>query len=142
GVCAGLANLRLGSNAIDIMEHWIFYEPTIEGLQRALREIHGEFKVLTPSFFEHAEGQLLSNRLLQLALAKARTFGAEERIGLQQALHKAKSSLAELEHPAYVRLRAALREALTPDIPREESMWLERVACDCLLLVHSEPVFN
>jgi hypothetical protein len=117
GIDTGLANLRLGSEAIDVMQHWHFYEPTPGGLDRTLTEIHRQFVKLVPPFYEQAEHRLLSRRILQLALAESRSISARERVGLEEA-HKYQGG-DQIEHPAFVRLRDRLRTAW-PQISQEE----------------------
>jgi hypothetical protein len=138
GVSAGLANLRLNNMMIEVMEHWSFYEPTPEGLRGTLEEIHRQFKALSPAFFNEAENKLLSSRLLQLALAESRNTAQSELAGIQQALMTAKYKLADLQHPAYVRLRGRLQDAWTPEVPKDERQMSNRIACDCLLLAWEE----
>ncbi len=138
GVSAGLANLRLKSMSIEAMEHWNFYEPTPEGLRRTLEGIRREFQALSPAFFKEAETKLLSSRLLQLALAESRNTAPNELAGIQRALVTAKYLLADLEHPAYLRLRRRLRDAWTPEVPENERRWSDRIACDCLVLAWEE----
>jgi hypothetical protein len=138
GVSAGLANLRLKNMMIEVMEHWNFYEPTPEGLRRTLEEIHRQFEALSPAFFKEAENKLQSSRLLQLALAESRNTASSELAGIQQALVTAKYKLADLEHPAYLRLRSRLQDAWTPEVPKDERRMSNRIACDCLLLASAE----
>lgn len=138
GISAGLANLRLGSMMIDVTEHWNFYEPTPEGLQRTLEEIHRQFETLSPAFFMAAETKLLSSRLLQLALVESRNTALCDLEGIQQALASTQYKLKDLEHPAYLRLRRRLHEAWTPGVPKDERKMSNRIACDCLLLSLSE----
>ena len=133
GIDTGLTNLRLRTNALDLMQQWHFYEPTPTGLQRTLTEIHRQFVELVPPFFEQAERQLLSRRLLQLALVEARTIPPAERAGLREAIDAVECRVDRLEHPAFVRLRDRLRAAWSPDIPKEERQGTSRLAYDCLL---------
>ena len=132
GIDTGLANLRLRNDCIDAMQHWHFYEATFPGLRRTLAEIHRQFVELAPPFFSRAEQQLLSRRLLQLALVESRRISAEERVGLQAALDAVQCRVGRLEHPAFVRLRDRLRAAWSPDIPKEERQGTSRLAYDTL----------
>jgi hypothetical protein len=138
GVSAGLANLRLKSMTIEVLEHWFFYQPTPEGLRRTLEEIHRQFVSLSPEFFTAAENKLLSSCLLQLALAESRSTAPKDLAGIQQALEAANYMLADLDHPAYRRLRTKLQEAWTPEVPKAERQMSNRIACDCLLLASEE----
>lgn len=138
GERAGLANLRLKSMVTEWMEEWFFYEATSEGLRRTLEQIDRQFMALSPAFFTEAENKLLSSRLLQLALAEARTAAPSDLAGIQQALEAAKYKLANLDHPEYRRLRAKLQEAWTPEVPKAERQMSNRIACDCLLLALEE----
>jgi hypothetical protein len=134
GLSTGLANLRLKSRMIEAIQHWFFYEPSVEGLLKTLQEAHTQFDQFSPKFFEEAEGSLMSRRLLQLALAGARSVPAARLLGLGEA----KGRLVRMNHPAYLSLRDELREAWTPDIPREDRTWTNRLAYDCLMLRLSE----
>jgi hypothetical protein len=138
GVSAGLANLRLKNMMIEVMEHWFFYKPTPEGLRRTLEEIHRQFVALSPAFFTDAENKLLSSRLLQLALAESRNTAPGDLAGIQQALEAAKYKLADLDHPAYLRLKSRLQDAWTPEVPKAERQMSNRIACDCLLLASEQ----
>jgi hypothetical protein len=138
GISAGLANLRLKNMMIEAMEHWHFYEPTAEGLRRTLGEIHRQFEALSPTFFEAAEDRLVSSRLLQLALVESRNTPLNELAGIQQALVAAKYMLADLKHPAYLRLCSRLQEAWTSEVPQDDRRMSNRIACDCLLLALAE----
>jgi hypothetical protein len=133
GIDTGLTNLRLRTDTFDVMQHWHFYEPTPAGLQRALAEIHRQFVEFVPPFFEHAERELLSRCLLQLALVEARNIPSAERVGLREAIDAVQGRVDRLEHPAFVRLRDRLRAAWSPDIPKEERQGTSRLAYDCLL---------
>ena len=113
-------------------------EPTHEGLRRALEEIHRQFQLLSPAFFEEAENKLLSSRLLQLALAEARSTAPNELAGNHEALAAAKYILPDLEHPAYLRLRTKLQEAWTSEVPEAERRMSNAIACACLELAWEE----
>jgi hypothetical protein len=134
GFDTGLANLKHHSQVIEAIKHWEFYEPTLTGLQRTLSEIHRQFQDLAPAFFKESENQLLSNSLLQIALTESKGISVEERSELQRALEAVKFRLARLEHPIFLRLRERLREAWTPDIPKEQRQATNRIAYDCLAL--------
>ncbi len=138
GVSAGLANLRLKDMMIEVMEHWFFYEPTPEGLRRTVEEIHRQFVALSPVFFNEAENKLLSSRLLQLALVESRSTVPSDLAGIQQALKTVNYKLADLDHPAYLRLRHRLQDAWTPEVSKTERQMSNRIACDCLLLALDE----
>jgi hypothetical protein len=133
GVDTALVNLRLGTRMVDAMKYWTFYEPTPEGLRHTLGEIHREFMQLAPPFFKQAERQLLSSRLLQVALAEARCVPVQERVGLADALAAVKHRVRNLEHPAFLRVRDVIRAAWTPDVSKDERQWTNRLAYDCLV---------
>lgn len=101
-------------------------------------EIQGQIAGLAPPFFQEAERQLLSNKLLQLALVESRSISAEDRIGLTKALEAVEGRLLRLEHPAFIRLRDRLRDVWSPDIPKKDRQFTNRLACDCLLFLNPD----
>lgn len=132
GVDTALVNLRLGSRLVDAIRYWEFYDPTPEGLSLTLSKIHSEFVQLAPFFFQKSEKQLLSSRLLQVALSEARSVAAAGRVGLEEALMAVKHQVGKVEHPAFLRVRDVIRAAWTEGIPKEERQWTSRLAYDCL----------
>lgn len=134
GNCRSLAELRAGKTCLEVEKYWIKYKPTPDGLHQALSTILNEFCELSPAFFEQAEQRLLSNRLLQTALAESRLIPLEMRIGLVEASAAVKHSVGRIEHPAFLKLRDAIRAEWTPDVSKEERRWTSRLAYDCLTL--------
>ncbi len=134
GISSGLANLRLQQSSIEIMQHWRFYEPTAEGLMLTLKSIKREFDQLAPAFYSSADEQLLSNRILQLALNESAQMTLDECEGLEEALSAAKLLLRNLQHPAYIRLRDRLQAAWTSETPDRQRGWTNRLACECIYL--------
>jgi hypothetical protein len=126
-------NLKLKSEAVEAISHWEFYDPTLDGLEKTLEEIYRQFTSLTPQFFARAEHHLLSNRLLQFALAESKNISIEDRTELKQTLEKAKFLLADLKHPAYLQLRDRLL-TIESEMPETERGWANGLACRCLLL--------
>ena len=139
GIDTGLANLRLRNDCIEVMQHWHFYDPTPAGLHGALSEILRQFVELVPPFFEQAERELRSRKLLQLALAESRRIPAAERVGLHEAIQVVRGRVDRLEHPAFLRLRDILRAAWSPDIPKEQRQGTSRLAFDCLVSTLASP---
>lgn len=133
GISISLAELRAGKRCLEAEKYWTSYKPTPEGLREALCEILNDFERLSPSFFEQTEQQLLSSRLLQVALAESRRIPPAERAGLAEA-SAATKYFRNLEHPAFLRLRDAIREAWAPDISKEERQWTSKLASACLEL--------
>jgi hypothetical protein len=133
GISISLAELRAGKRCLEAEKYWTSYKPTLEGLHEALCGILNDFARLSPAFFEQTEHQLLSSRLLQIALAESRRIPAAERAGLTDA-SAATKFLQNLEHPTFLRLRDVIRAAWTPDMPKEERQATSKLAYVCLEL--------
>ncbi len=129
-----LPDLRLSARFLSDVQHWYFYKPTLDGLRKTLTAIHLEFKKLTPRFFRRAESALLSDRLLQVALKEARRTSPEERAGLENALEAVRGHIAKVDHPAFLQVRDALRDAWTAEVSKEARRGTSRLAYDCLMI--------
>ena len=134
---AGIANLRLDSRAVPAGDQWITFEPNAEALAEAMDSFYTIYRELAVSFFESCTAELISSKLLQIAIREAAQVPAEEREGLEQRLSELGHRVDRLDHPAFLKLRDILRAAWTPDVPKEERQWTSRLSYDSLMLIPS-----
>ncbi|HVN41936.1 MAG TPA: hypothetical protein VMT50_04070 [Steroidobacteraceae bacterium] len=133
GLDTGLEHLRLGSRLVPIEEAWFHYEATREGLLETLEEIAQQLERYAPLFFDDAERRLRDNRLLQAALARAKSVPAEAKAGLEEACIAGGYRLDALTHPAYIQMRDYLQTLVTKATPEDEVGWLRSIAYSSLL---------
>ena len=132
---AGIANLRLNSRTVPAVDQWITFDATAEGLNVALNSFYAIYAELALPFFESGTNDLISSKLLQLAVREAALTPAEARQGLEQCLREAGHRVDRLDHPAFLRLRDTLRSAWTPDVSKDERRWTSRLAYDSLTTI-------
>jgi hypothetical protein len=132
---AGIANLRLNSRTVPAGDQWITFDATAEGLNHALNSLYAIYQELAVPFFESSTNDLISSKLLQIALREAALTPPEAREGLEQCLSEAGHRVDRLDHPAFLRVRDILRSAWTPDVSKEERQWTSRLTYDSLATI-------
>jgi len=135
GIDRGFPELRQNNRLVQAIDHWYFYQPTVEGLNATLEQILADYHLLAIPFFARAHTELLDDRVLQIALHEAATIPAESRIGLPESLAAVGHVVAKCDHPAFLALRDRIRAACTDDIPEEQKKWVNRLAYDALVFV-------